>query len=288
MQKFISFGTWRFVLAFLVAISHLWAGMIHGYAAYAVWAFYVLSGYLMTYVLIHKYGFSSEGLQAYGYNRFIRIMPSYWVALILGVITLWMMLPLGFDPSMLNPAFKLPHGLQWFFNLALIPSFDESALAVPVAKALSIEICAYMIIPLLARYKQVAWVTLVLSSLLNAKLQFTIESFPERYSSLLPCLLTFSLGALVAHNIETLKRFASPTLSCSIWFIHGLIWIKFDQWPWTYGLYSSIILSAWVIISLDARRTSKFDQFLGDLSYPIYLFHTTVAAWLLPFYGLVA
>jgi peptidoglycan/LPS O-acetylase OafA/YrhL len=50
----ISLGTWRFFLAFLVAISHLWAGMIDGPAAYAVWGFFVLSGYLMTLVLMTK------------------------------------------------------------------------------------------------------------------------------------------------------------------------------------------------------------------------------------------
>jgi hypothetical protein len=37
-----SLGTWRFFLAFVVVISHLWAGMIDGPAAYAVWGFFVL------------------------------------------------------------------------------------------------------------------------------------------------------------------------------------------------------------------------------------------------------
>lgn len=48
-------GTWQFFLAFVVVISHLWAGMIDGPAAYAVWGFFVLSGYLMTLVLTTKY-----------------------------------------------------------------------------------------------------------------------------------------------------------------------------------------------------------------------------------------
>lgn len=34
-------GSWRFFLAFLVVISHLWKDMIGGPAAYAVWGFYV-------------------------------------------------------------------------------------------------------------------------------------------------------------------------------------------------------------------------------------------------------
>ena len=47
----LGFGMWRFFLAFLVVISHLWAGMLDGPAAYAVWGFFILSGYLMTFVL---------------------------------------------------------------------------------------------------------------------------------------------------------------------------------------------------------------------------------------------
>ena len=61
----ISFGTWRFLLAILVMITHLWASMLRGPAAYAVWGFFVLSGYLMTKVLREKYGFDSRGIIAY-------------------------------------------------------------------------------------------------------------------------------------------------------------------------------------------------------------------------------
>ena len=59
----LGLGTWRFFLALLVAISHLWADMVHGPAAYAVWGFFVLSGYLMTLVLTQKYGTDAGGLR---------------------------------------------------------------------------------------------------------------------------------------------------------------------------------------------------------------------------------
>ena len=50
------FGIYRYSLAFCVAISHLWGGMIAGPAAYAVWGFYCLSGYLMTLILSEEGG----------------------------------------------------------------------------------------------------------------------------------------------------------------------------------------------------------------------------------------
>ena len=73
------FGIYRYGLAFCVAISHLWAGMIGGPAAYAVWGFYCLSGYLMTLILNEKYGFSPRGLGRFAVNRVLRIYPAYFV-----------------------------------------------------------------------------------------------------------------------------------------------------------------------------------------------------------------
>lgn len=71
----LGMGAWRLFLAALVVLSHLWAPMVQGYAAYAVWGFFVLSAYLMTFVLTQKYGFTKQGLRDYAWNRFLRIMP---------------------------------------------------------------------------------------------------------------------------------------------------------------------------------------------------------------------
>jgi peptidoglycan/LPS O-acetylase OafA/YrhL len=60
---------------------------------------------------------------------------------------------------------------------------------------------------------------------------------------------------------------------------HGVVWLFFPTWPWTWGLYFSLLLSAWMVVSLQAQPSGKLDKMLGDLSYPIYLIHTTVAAW---------
>jgi peptidoglycan/LPS O-acetylase OafA/YrhL len=82
-------GTWRFFLAAVVAISHLWAGMIDGPAAYAVWGFFVLSGYLMTLVLTTKYGTAPAGLRQFATNRLLRIYPSFIVPQCLALPPSW-------------------------------------------------------------------------------------------------------------------------------------------------------------------------------------------------------
>ncbi|PWK85715.1 acyltransferase family protein [Fulvimonas soli] len=278
------FGSWRLLLAILVVLSHLWAGMIDGYAAYAVWGFFVLSGYLMTYVLRRKYGFEATGLLAYAYNRFIRIVPSYYLALLAGVVTI-LALKYCVDLTRLNPQFAMPHGREWLNPLTLLPVFRGSNLPVPVSSALATEVGMYLLMPLLARSRSGAWLALVLGVVANATAGFGMQSFAERYTYFQTCLFAFAAGSLTAHYIEELRRLAMPALALAAWIAHGLIWLKWDPWPWTYGLYSSVLLSAWVVVSLDARQTSAWDKLLGDWSYPVYLFHTTVAAWLLPWFG---
>lgn len=279
-----SFGSWRFALAVMVAISHLWSKMIGGPAAYAVWGFFVLSGYLMTFVLMHKYGFDRSGLMAYARNRFIRIMPSYYVALIVGIITI-VALKNCVDLTKLNPQFALPQGKSWLNPLTLMPFFPANNLPVPVSGALATEVGFYLLMPLFARSRSTAWLALIVGVVANFVIGFNVASFPERYTTTLTTMVAFSAGSLTCHYSTELRRFAKPTAAVVAWILHAIIWLKWDQWPWTYGLYTSVLLSVWVVVSLDSRETSSVDKTLGDWSYPMYLFHTTVAAWLLPHFG---
>lgn len=276
----VGLGTWRFLLAALVAISHLWEGMIHGPAAYAVWGFFILSGYLMAYVLCFKYSTSKSGLRDYAFNRFLRIYPAYTVAVMAGALTLYVLPRIGVLPSTLNPQFVRPHtALEWMSNVFLLP-IPTPGLFVPVAGALAVEVGAYVLIPLMATNRSAAWLGFILSFALNVKYGFGLDSFGERYSGFLTCFMAFSAGALLSQYRESLSQLRAPRLSFAAWGFHCLVWLWFPYWPWTYGLYVSLLLSAWVVLSLAPVKQSRLDQWLGDMSYPVYLFHTTAAIWL--------
>ena len=278
----LGFGAWRFFLAFLVVTSHLWAGMFDGPAAYAVWGFFVLSGFLMTYVLSTKYGQTSSGIVDYAFNRFLRIFPSYWLACLIGVVTLMVLPKFGVNPAVLNPQFGNPQNLiDWLKNILLLPLSDGGYLYVPVSGALAVEVGVYLLMPLLAFSRQAAWLGLILSFMLNLKYGLNIQSFPLRYSTFLTCFSVFSLGSLACHYNFFCNKFRAPLLSVVAWILHCFIWFYYDPWPWTIGIYTSAILSIWVVISLFSLKTGRLDAALGDLSYPIYLFHTVIAAWVL-------
>ncbi|MEC3888279.1 acyltransferase family protein [Xanthomonas campestris] len=278
-------GSWRMLLAVLVAASHLWADMLQGYAAYAVWGFYVLSGYLMTYVVSYKYGFTVGGLRNFAFNRLLRIYPSYYVAFAFGVVAIMWLNANGVNSARLNPEMGLPVSFFWINPITLLPIFPRTSLPVAVSSALSIEIGAYFLIPIMARWVRVAWLTLAISGIYSLSHGLMPASFADRYALFLPCLMTFTTGSLVCHYRESLLRWSMPCLSVLIWLLHGLIWLYLSSYPWTIGLYASMLLSAWVTLSLTSQASSKVDAVLGDMSYPMYLLHTIVGALLLAYFG---
>ncbi len=285
MFNIFGLGSWRFLLAFFVAISHLWAGMFGGPAAYAVWGFFVLSGFLMTEILRNKYGFTVQGLQKYAFNRFIRIFPLYYLTFLSGILVIYILGQHNIDPKVLNPQFYIPDSVYlWFSNLSLLPLPSVGPRPVPVSDALAVEVGVYLLIPFMAYSRSAAWLGAIISLILSLKIGIDVESFPARYSDFLTGYFAFAIGSLINHYKNELERIAMPKISLLIWGIHCLFIGVINTWPWTYGLYISVLLSAWVVISLHKLETSKTDTLLGDLSYPIYLLHTTIGAYLLLYF----
>lgn len=282
----LGMGAWRLLLAILVVASHLWEPMPQGYAAYAVWGFYVLSGFLMTYVLSLKYGFSLQGIVAYAYNRVLRIFPGYYTALLIGIATLLAVGRYGIRLTDLNPEFYMPEGRFWLNPLTNLSAFRFTGLPVPVSNALAIEVTAYLLMPLLAMSRAAALLAAIMSATLAiGYFGLDTSTFAQRYAFFMPCMLAFACGSLTCHFRDRLSRFEAPAISFAVWMIHGGLWIWFPYWPWIYGLYVSLPLSSWVVISLFGLRTGGLDRWLGDLSYPVYLLHTTVAAWFWQSFG---
>lgn len=282
----IALGSWRLFLAFMVAFSHLWANMLHGPAAYAVWGFYALSGYLMTHVLLHKYGFSREGLKSYAFNRLLRIFPAFWLACVLGALVLSALEKVDIDARVLNPAFGMPRDAsEWGFLLTLLPAFPRWNAPVPVANALSVEVGYYLLLPLFALSRPAAWVGLLFGLMITAQLGFGSDSFSERYALFLPAAPAFAIGALGCHYRDALQRCAKLRWSLGAWLLNVALVLIWPAWPWTAGLYVGTVLSLWVALSLSGRPSGPFDRLAGELSYPVYLLHTTAGAALLPVFG---
>ena len=82
-------GLMRLGLALCVLVFHAGYGGAGG--PIAVYGFYVLSGYLIYRVYLERYQPRKGGLAAFYWNRFLRIVPAYWLALT--VLAIWPGLP---------------------------------------------------------------------------------------------------------------------------------------------------------------------------------------------------
>jgi len=255
--------------------------MIGGPAAYAVWGFYCLSGYLMTLVLNEKYGFAPRGLGRFAVNRILRIHPAYYVVCA-GMFLLFYLKP-GTAARFL-PQLYMPATAQgWRYSLFLMTSPGGGEL-LHGSSALRVELWFYVAMALgLARNR---WIT---GTWFMASVAYTIwllamgTPFVERYTFIPACSLAFSFGSLIYHVRDRLPVIRTPWAAVSaaaIWWLHVWLTQNIPGGPWVYGLYSSLIVSAFAMVTLmrlDPKTLSpwmmKVDRFFGNLSYPMYLCH---------------
>lgn len=253
--------------------------MIQGGAAYAVWGFYVLSGFLMTLVIKDKYGFTVEGILKYISNRIIRIFPLYYICLLAGIATIVFLRHHKIDPTQFNGQFYMPSRGTWLAPLTLLTVFPTTGLPVATSGALATEFTAYAMMPLMAFSPLFSLLFFFISLVVNISYGFGLESFAARYTFFSTCLIAFSFGSLLCHFKPWLSLIRNRPLSLGAWLLLSVSWLRYPYFPWEHGLYVSLPVSGWVVLSFIDVRKNKLDGLLGDLSYPVYLAHTLVLAW---------
>lgn len=286
------FGIYRYALATLVAVSHLWFGRLPWGGAYAVFSFYLLSGYLMTLVLTETYGFSAHGVARYLSNRALRIYPPYLlcVALALG---LFMAVP-GAVRSVI-PYYVVASSLgDTMKNLFLVGlTVDTHAKWIPQAWSLNVELAFYVAMAALARHWAIG-VLWFLASLVHLGRVLAIDPLaPEHFFPLAAASLPFSTGSLLYHARHLLPAFSPrrTTVAAALYGINVLLAGTLWSNVWVQGFYASlsasVLLTACLMVA-DGRAhpaVRRVDGVLGDLAYPLYLCHWHVGAfvwWLWP------
>lgn len=285
------FGLWRTALAIEVVAQHLLHIPIIGF--YAVFSFFVLSGFLMTAIVHGTYGYSFTGFLRYLSNRALRLLPNYWFALGVSLILIgW----LGADTvAHYNLAIARPQSLgSCIENLSMIfwnwlPK-DETPRLVPLAWALTVEISYYVLIGLGAsRTRMTSFIWLILSFVYVVVIrQIHPEGGGYLYDAIPAGSLPFSVGALAWHFRDTvrvvLRRLwiGDPRLLIvARWMLYGGILgaqaLTGWQWLTIFGNWLNIGVSALIVCTLFTARGSpsmrRIDKAVGDFSYPIYLLH---------------
>jgi peptidoglycan/LPS O-acetylase OafA/YrhL len=291
------FGTYRTLLALGVVAMHL--GGVPFLGNYSVFGFYVLSGYLMTLIVQTNYGYTASGISRYALNRILRIYPTYWAAVIMALILIFL---LGETTStVFHDAIFLPTNLiETLKNVFLVFAHDDRPRMVPPAWALSIELVFYAAIGLgLSRSKFISCIWLAVSVGYHAVAVYLGFSFGERYFPVYAASLPFATGAVIFHFQSKLTAIFSLRNASVDQYLPGFVFAALlANWFAGYILhefrgvpfYLNFLLCALMVVLLRTRALlpaipKSFDQVAGDLSYPIYLIH--LQAGMIVFTGLV-
>ncbi|MDH7588579.1 acyltransferase family protein [Serratia bockelmannii] len=279
-------GYFRFILAALVCSNHLW--IIGGVGRYAVFSFYILSGYLMTTVVCERYGTSFDGIKRYAVNRLLRIYPIYLLVFFLTIISIiiW-----GAENThVIDPNLSIPSTIKgWLMNTTLIGlNFDVQERTIPPSWTLFIELFFYAVIPFAIRLGSkfiTFWV--IISVIYHVYFLHTATDagldWNSRYGTIFAGSLGFSLGCAARFLPMSWLRFKGAVvisilglvLSYAVPTYFMLAGYTDKDWRYisTYTFYLSIAFSLLFIVNSININQSSFGRLLGELSYPLYLVH---------------
>ena len=284
-------GHLRFFLSILVVFSHLagLAGSV-GYllhlGIFAVFGFYLLSGFLITRILNETYSFN---FYQFALNRFLRIYPVYYVVAFASLL----IVVLSPSSASFHPAWHVRHGVMDLLGNVLIFPFEFYAAQFrlsPSTWSVAVELIGYFLIWLaIGRSKRIALLICFLSALYHLVSACSGQDWSNRYFPTYAAVLPFSLGSAIyffRSSISTIPQSVLRTgtiLSLCLWIGNMILCASFSSLGGqsfdAYFYVNLILLLALVSFLSSTTFSSEFHQqgkMLGDLAYPIFLTHWIV------------
>jgi peptidoglycan/LPS O-acetylase OafA/YrhL len=251
--------------------------------------FYVVSGFLITYGLSHKYG---DDRRAFYRARFIRIFSLYWPL----VLAVFLLLPGSWARFVAADAWEkftgiFLIGMDWSFAFSTYPAVHYGAAVQGLQQAwtLGAELVFYLAAPLLMRSWKIGVALLVVSFGFRAAL--VIANGPGFGNGIWNYLFIgstfgfFMLGHLVCLAAQRWVALSNRTLGFALLAVSFAFMNEGGRIPafdtpyfWVGVLCFTLSLPG----LFEATRGVRWLNALGDLSYPVYLVHTAVVAWSIP------
>ena len=286
------FGLLRTTLALMVMVYHLFIGVIP-LGTYAVFGFYIISGYLMTLIMHESYGYTLIGRYSFATNRFLRLYPQYWAAALLSIflIIIWGTdITTSFHKSIYLPTsvIDILHNLFMAFT-AWYPTSINPRL-VPPTWALTVEIFFYLLICLgISKTILRVYIWLAFSFCYVIFSYFVGWGWGARYSPVAAASLPFAVGSAIyflSKNERAIEEFNKLPLSARSLYVlillNCLVWIILSRTNIgvfvEIGLYLNIVFCSLLVYRLVLGEaifeiSKNIDKVIGDFSYPIYLLH---------------
>jgi exopolysaccharide production protein ExoZ len=292
MRTLAGIQTMRGVAALSVVFGHLvttrpdmgigeaTANATLGFLQSGVDVFFVISGFIIS-ISAAEIAASNGRLGAFGFavKRAVRIYPVYWAALAAAFFSSYFLTigPSVFSDQMSLGTIFLTARENWF---------------VPQAWSMCFEVHFYVAVAavLLLMPKHVMEVLLVGAGVLAAL--HLVSSLPQVRTSVFghPLTLEFGLGVAVGYIVK--RGFSglwrASLLLSAVFFAAG-IYLKIAPGEAalsrvaTYGIGSALLIYAVVAGEIQGMRFPRPMQYLGAMSYSLYVWHFLIFKWLAAF-----
>lgn len=268
------FGYIRFILAYMVLLSHMnYKFLGHNIGVFAVVFFYILAGLVTSKVFI-KIAPKNSQISYFIKDRFLRIYPTYLFALL---ITILFFCATGY----LEPNFSFKN---LFYHLSIIPLnyffwLDVQVFNAPIglnflippAWSLGAELQAYCLLVIAIKFKRLGFMLAFISFIVFcvANLGY-IDSDIYGYRTVCGVFFIFYTGFLIyQREYKTLALF----------YIGIILLLMFLIYKNRFGIFSVEIVTGYllgVLLVLTHEKFKlklKFNEILGSLSYSIFISH---------------
>ncbi len=302
-------GLLRLFLAVSVIVGH--AGPILGAtlipAPVAVVTFFILSGFYMALVINEKYGSLKDGTRVFYSNRLLRLYPIYLAVLVASIALQAALDTQGvFFNSDLDFWRRAAYVLLNFAVVGqdIVSGFDQTFHTfqnhpVSIGWSIATEALFYAIAPFIVRRDARAVViVLLLGSVVLRVALLGLPADPWRYR-LLPSVLVFFLMGVVAYwawaRLDS-KEWPRIVGACLLWAgaaavgiavaVHGRALPDhrdLDHWHY-WIVYLSVACAAPFLFAY--TRHSALDNYIGQITYPVYICHNFVTALVVFGFGL--
>ncbi len=288
------FGSLRFLLAYLVVVSHLVGSeYVAHFGFYAVIGFFVIAGFIITSALNEVYRF--DGFRFWT-NRALRLLPPYYLV---SLITLAVVVAVPDQAGQFLKFWRADMTLgDVLNNLAVLPlQLPQTPFRmVPPFWSVALEIEMYLLLYLLvARRLAYAAIAGAVGLWYHLACDYSGFTWGAHYFTAFSAVLPFAAGALVYFlRARGLGAVSAPAAAAAFlaWFANMLAGgaVLPDSYIFGAGYYLGIALFTVLVAGLAGRQFApplrRLDATLGEWAYFVFLVQWlagfAVAAILMP------
>jgi peptidoglycan/LPS O-acetylase OafA/YrhL len=279
-------GAFRLFLASVVVVHHSFPFRA---GSWAVYVFFILSGYWITKMWQSRYSQTRNSYFTFLVSRWWRLAPVFFVCTLLGFLSS-LLLRDGVAPLLLS-------NLTWWLRQIPIAGSAESTRILAPSWSLDVEMKFYLLAPL-AIYllsKTPAKAGRLIAAFLVLILCFAVWSgYPLEAPYLAMYIGFFVIGIVLATGnwVARNSTIAAGIVALLIGIVVLIVFPETRSGIWHEGRANApptnLVSVWWVLgavlvvpfVSKNVRvKSSRFDRFLGNLAYPLYLFHWIPREW---------